>query len=47
MAVAKELSAETKHSTGGKRMKLRKVLACRAGALALGTAFLVAGTIGA
>ena len=28
-------------------MKLRKVLACRAGALALGTAFLVAGTIGA
>ncbi len=27
-------------------MKLRKVLACRAGALALGTAFLVAGTIG-
>ncbi len=27
-------------------MKLRKVLACRAGALALGTAFLVAGTVG-
>ena len=28
-------------------MKLRKVLACRAGALALGTAFLMAGTVGA
>ena len=28
-------------------MELRKVLACRAGALALGTAFLVAGTVGA
>ena len=27
-------------------MTLRKVLACRAGALALGTAFLVAGTVG-